>query len=74
MKANEKIIALGVGRKGCQIVNNMLSKKIYGVEFVGLRFKVEPEILDLFEIPLKFNVENAEDCEKSSAKILMVRI
>ena len=64
MKTNEKIIALGVGRKGCQIVNNMLSKKIEGVEFAGLRFKVEPEVLNLFEIPLKFNVENAEDCEK----------
>ncbi len=68
MQTNEKVIALGVGRKGCQTVNNMLSKKIEGVEFVGLRFNVEPEVLDLFDIPLKFNVENAEECKKVISK------
>ena len=63
MQTNEKIVALGVGRKGCQVVEQML-EKIEGVEFADVRFQASDEILDLFNAPLKFNVNNADECKK----------
>lgn len=35
MQTNEKIVALGAGRKGCQVVEQMLGK-IEGVEFANV--------------------------------------
>ena len=62
MQTNEKIVALGVGRKGCQVVEQMLGK-IEDVEFADVRFQASDEILDLFKAPLKFNVNNADECK-----------
>lgn len=46
MQTNEKIVALGVGRKGCQIVEQMPGK-IEGVEFVSVNDADEcKEIID----------------------------
>ena len=63
MQTNEKIVALGVGRKGCQIVEQML-RKIEGVKFADVRFQAEDDVLNLFNAPLKFNLENDGDCKK----------
>ena len=63
MQTNEKIIALGVGKKGSQVVEQMLGK-IKGVEFADVRFQANDEILDLFNAPLKFSANNADDCKK----------
>ena len=63
MQPNEKIVALGVGRKGCQIVEHMLGK-IDGVNFANVRFQAEDDVLNLFNAPLKFNLENDNDCKK----------
>ncbi len=46
MQTNENIVALGVGRKGCQVVEQMLGK-IENVEFAGVRFQASDEILVL---------------------------
>lgn len=63
MQTNEKIVALGVGRKGCQIVEHMLGK-IDGVKFANVRFQAEDDILNLFNIPLKLNLEKDDDYNK----------
>jgi len=63
MQTSEKIVALGVGRKGCQIVEQMLGK-IDGVEFANVRFQAEDDVLNLFNVPLKFNLEKDDDCNK----------
>ena len=60
MQTNEKITALGVGKKGCQIVENMLGK-IDGVKFADMCFQ---EDVALFNAPLKFNIDNNDDCKK----------
>ena len=62
MQTDEKITALGVGKKGCQIVENML-EKIDGVKFADMCFQ-EDNVLTLFNAPLKFNIENNDDCKK----------
>ena len=65
MDVNEKIVALGVGRKGCQAVEHMLSLgKTDGIKFADMRFRAELDVLNLFNVPLKFNVQNTYDCKK----------
>ena len=63
MQANEKFIALGVGRKGCQVIEQMLGK-IEDVEFADVRFQASDEILNLFKAPLKFNIQNPDECKE----------
>ena len=58
MQTDGKITALGVGKKGCQIVENMLGK-IDGVKFADMCFH-----LALLNAPSKFYVENNDDCKK----------
>ena len=70
MQTNEKIVALGVGRKGCQVVEQMLGK-IEGVEFADVRFQASDEILDLFKTPLKFKVNNSDECKEIIDKNFM---
>ena len=62
MQTDRKITALGVGKKGCQIVENMLGK-IDGVKFADMCFQ-EDDVLALFNAPSKFNVENNDECKK----------
>lgn len=68
MQTNEKIVALGVGKKGCQVVEQMLGK-IEDIEFADVRFQASDEILDLFNAPLKFSLKNPDECKKSLTKI-----
>ena len=63
MEINEKIVALGVGRRGCQTVGQF-DHKIDGVKCAYMRFQAEPESLDLPDDSLKFNVQSVNDCEK----------
>ena len=63
MQTNEKIVALGVGRKGCQVVGQMLGK-VEGVEFADVRFQASYKIMMLGKTPLAFNVLNLDECKE----------
>ena len=63
MQTNEKIIALGVGRKGSQVVGEMLGK-VEIVEFADVRFQASFEIMMLGKTPLAFNVLNVDECKE----------
>ncbi|MBR2208123.1 MAG: hypothetical protein IJ859_04860 [Synergistaceae bacterium] len=60
---NAKIIVLGAGKKGCQVTEYMLGK-IGSVGFVDIRCETESDVWDSFTVPVKFDVQSADDCKK----------
>ncbi|MBR2207957.1 MAG: ankyrin repeat domain-containing protein [Synergistaceae bacterium] len=66
MSKNEKIVVLGLGRAGCELINRMISRKLEGVEFAAI---LENEsMLDFCNGAKKFLINEIHDCKKFFAE------
>ena len=54
----KKVIVLGVGRKGCIIIEYTLTHKIDGVAYAYMSFHSEPDLFDDCDDSLKFNLQS----------------
>ena len=62
MPKNEKIVVLGLGSEGCNLINRMISQKLKGVEFAVVG--EDKSTLDFCNAGKKFLMNEIRDCKK----------
>jgi len=62
MLKREKVVALGLGRAGCELINRMISRKLEGVEFAVV--SEDESVLNFCNAGKKFLTNEIQDCKK----------
>lgn len=62
MLKREKVVALGLGRAGCELINRMISRKLEGVEFAVV--SEDESVLNFCNVGKKFLTNEIQDCKK----------